>query len=339
MRIGIDCRKIADFGIGTYARGLLHGLAQLEEGGEQYIAFVPSHARELVPRGIESIAVDVPNYSVREQFVMRRAIDAARLDLFHSAHYVLPWTSCPSIATLHDVIQFHFPPPNPLARFYLEIMYPRACRTSVRVITVSEASKRAIAEMFHCRPEKIAVTHNGIDEQFFGDGPRANDLDRYFLFAGNDKPHKNAERLIEAFREVRGAKLVMVGAEFARYRDVENVTTLGFVTNERLAALYRGAVALILPSLEEGFGLPAAEAMACGTPVIASDIAALVEVTGGAALLVDPRSSQSIANAMQRMLEDAKLREELSLRGRAQAAQFTWRRCAERTRDVYRAVL
>lgn len=338
MRIGIDARKIADFGIGTYARGLLRGLASLE-GSEQYVAFVPAYARDLVPPNVESIAVDIPNYSVREQFAMRREIERAKLDLFHSAHYVLPLTSVPSIATLHDVIQFHFRPPNPVARLYLAIMYPRACRKSVRVITVSEASKRAIAAKFHCDPKRIAVTHNGVDEIFSAEGPRATDLGRYFLFVGNDKPHKNVERLVDAFRDMRGARLVMVGAEFAQYRDVPGVTRLGFVTDERLAALYRGAVAVVMPSLEEGFGLPVAEAMACGTPVIASDIASLVEITDGDALLIDPHSSQSITDAMHRMLDDAKLREELATRGRARAAQFTWRRCAELTRDVYRAVL
>jgi glycosyltransferase involved in cell wall biosynthesis len=334
MRVGIDCRKIADFGIGTYGRGLLRGLAELDG---DYVAFVPSHARELVPRASESIAVDVPNYSVREQLVMRRAIDRARLDVFHSAHYVLPWTSCPSIATVHDVILFHFPPPNPLARLYLNVMHARACRRSVRVITVSEASKRAIVETLHCDATKIAVTPNGIDEMFVAEGPA--EEGRYFLYVGNDKPHKNVPRLIEAVSQLRNVKLMMVGAPFAQYRDVPNVHALGFVTNEKLTALYRGAIALVMPSLEEGFGLPVAEAMACGTPVIASDIASLVEVTGGAALLVDPHSSQSIAAAMQRLLDDERMREELSNRGRAQAAQFTWRRCAERTRDVYRAVL
>lgn len=336
MRVGIDCRKIADFGIGTYARGLLGGLAELD-GDERYVAFVPSHARDLVPHGIESVAVDVPNYSVREQFVMRGAIDRARLELFHSVHYVLPRTSCPSIATLHDAIQFHFPPPNPLARLYLRVMYRRACRRSVRVLTVSEASKRAIIDTLGCDAAKVAVAHNGIDAQFFNEGPR--EEGRYFLYAGNDKPHKNVARLIEAFRSLNGAKLVLAGAPFAQYRDVPNVTTLGFVTNERLAALYRGAVAVVVPSLEEGFGLPAAEAMACGTPVIASDIPSLAEITGGAALLVDPRLPQSIAAGMQRLLDDERVREELAARGRARAAQFTWRRCAEVTRDVYRAVL
>ena len=326
MRIGIDCRKIADFGIGTYVRGLVGGLAELG-GGDEYVLFVP-HAID-VP--FEQITVDAPNYSVRELFVLGRAIAKARLDLFHAPHFVLPWTSCPSIVTVHDVILAHYPPPQPGGSIYYSVMMRRALRKSVRVLTVSEAAKRAITEAFPCDPSKIAVTPNGIDALFFERGVPATDFGAYFLYVGNDKPHKNVGALVEAFRGIEGASLVLVGADFARYRDVPRVVTAGFVTIERLAELYRGALALVMPSLEEGFGLPVAEAMACGTPVIASDIPALREVGGGAVLLTN-----DFAGAMRRVVHDPALRKALATRGRARAAQFTWRRCAELTREAYR---
>ena len=126
MRVGLDCRKIADFGIGTYARGLLHGLASLG-GEEQYVAFVPSFARNLVPPNVETVIADVPNYSIRELVVMGRAIAKARLDIFHSAHYVLPWTSCLSITTVHDMILFHFPP----ERFGASSFHSRSAMSAV----------------------------------------------------------------------------------------------------------------------------------------------------------------------------------------------------------------
>jgi len=329
MRIGIDCRKIADFGIGTYIRGLVCGLAEIG-APEKYVLFVPRAIPELA---FEQIVVDVPTYSLRELPVLGRAIARSRLDLFHSPDLMLPWTSCPTVVTLHDVIRSHYPPRNPAARVYVAIMTPRALHKSRRVLTVTEAAKRAILDTFDCDPAKIVVTPNGVDEIFFADGPRAEG--RYFLFVGNDKPHKNVGRLVEAFASLRDdstTRLLLVGGEFERFRDVPGVIAPGFVTTEELAALYRGAIAVVMPSLEEGFGLPVVEAMAAGTPVIASDIPALVEVTGGAAFPVDPRSSEAIAKAMQRVT-----REHVE-RARARAAQFTWRRCAELTREVYRDV-
>ncbi|HEX6975461.1 MAG TPA: glycosyltransferase family 1 protein, partial [Vicinamibacterales bacterium] len=180
----------------------------------------------------------------------------------------------------------------------------------------------------------------GIDDVFFGSGSAASDLGRYFLFVGNDKPHKNVPRLVEAFREVRrrdeSLRLVMVGAAFERFAEVPGVITTGFVSVERLAAIYRGAIALVMPSLEEGFGLPVAEAMACGTPVIASDIPSLREVTGGAALHADARSVAELASAMEEILGDVTLRQELAELGPKRAHAFTWKRCAELTRDAYR---
>ncbi len=322
-RIGIDCRKIADFGIGTYVRGLVRGLAEIG-APETYVLFVP---RVMPDLPFEQIVVDVPTYSLRELPAMGRAIARARLDLFHSPDLMLPWTSRPCVVTLHDVIRSRYPPRNPAARIYVAAMTPRALQKSARVLTVTEAAKRAILETFDCDPAKIAVTPNGVDEIFFTDGPRAEG--RYFLFVGNDKPHKNVEGLVAAFSELRDATLVLVGAEFRRYRDVPGVITPGFVSIEELAALYRGAIALVMPSLEEGFGLPVAEAMAAGTPVIAADIAALVEVTGGAAFHVNPRSVQAIADAMRNVT-----REHVES-GRARAARFTWSRCAELTREVY----
>lgn len=337
-RIGIDCRKIADFGIGTYVRGLVRGLAEIE-APETYVLFVP---RALPDLPFEQIVVDVPTYSLRELPVMGRAIARARVDLFHSPDLMLPWTSRPCVVTLHDVIRSRYPPRNPAARIYVGVMTPRALQKSARVLTVTEAAKRAILETFDCDPAKIAVTPNGVDEIFFTDGPRAEG--RYFLFVGNDKPHKNVDRLVAAFSRLRAfesssrrggglddsmTRLLLVGAEFQRYRELPGLVTPGFVPIDDLAALYRGAIALVMPSLEEGFGLPVAEAMAAGTPVIASDIEALVEVTGGAAFHVNPRSVQAIADAMRNVtrvhVESA----------RARAAAFTWRRCAERTREAY----
>ncbi|HEX6161005.1 MAG TPA: glycosyltransferase family 1 protein [Thermoanaerobaculia bacterium] len=331
MRVGIDARKIADFGIGTYIRGLLGALAAIRED-DHYIAFAPPDAD--IPHGIEHIPIDAPHYSVRELVTVGRAADRARLDLFHAPHYVVPFTSVPVVVTIHDLIHLHQPPRNPLARLYARTMLGRAVRKARRVLTVSESVKRELQAELGAKD--VVVTPNGIDAPFFADGPKGEG--RYFLYAGNDKPHKNVPVLLDAFERIRersGASLVLTGAPFS---GGEGIVAPGFVTTAELAALYRGALAVVLPSSEEGFGLPAAEAMACGAAVITSRAAALVELTGEAALHVDADAA-SLAEAMLRVAQDGELRARLGSNGRARAAKLTWMRCAEATRHVYRTAI
>ena len=321
MRIGIDARKISDYGIGTYIRGLLGALAAT--GEDEIVAFAP--AGTTLPDGVAHIAVDAPHYSLREMIAVGRAAGRAHLDLFHAPHYVVPFTSVPVIVTIHDLIHLTQPPSNPLAPFYARVMLGRAVRKARRVLTVSEASKRAIVETLLVAPNDVVVTPNGIDDRFFeraaGSEQRAAD---YFLFVGNDKPHKNLSVARDASERAH-VRLVVAGSS-------------NFVSDDELVALYRGAIALVMPSAEEGFGLPAAEAMACGTPVITSRAAALVEVTGDAALHVDAEP-RALASAMQRVLDDEELRDAMSNRGRERARTMTWTRCAELTRAAYRSAI
>ena len=310
MRVGMDCRKIADFGIGTYIRGLLRAMTDVE-----YVAFGPREIAPMLPPGVEHVLANPPKYSLRELFAFRHL----RVDLFHAPHYVVPFVNVPFVVTIHDLI--HLRHRNPLARAYARRMIGRAVRQSRAVLTVSNAVRDEIAATFG-HADKITVTPNGVDPIFKPDGPRT--PGRYFLFVGNDKPHKNVARLMAAAKTI-DAQLVRVGS--AR-----------FVSREELASLYRGAIALVMPSIEEGFGLPALEAMACGTAVITSNAPALVEVTGDAALHVDAMSIEMIANAMQRVMSDDSLRSSMIDRGLERAKTFTWKRCAEMTREIYRRI-
>ncbi len=335
MRIGIDARKIADFGIGTYIRGLLGALVAQrpdENDRDTYVAFAPENHARLLPAGIEHVVVDAPHYSIRELVAVGRAADRARIDLFHAPHYVVPFTSVPFVVTVHDLI--HLRHPNPLARMYARQMIGRAVRRSRRVLTVSETVKGEIVATFGCGDDHVVVTPNGVGLPFTAEGNVAEG--RYFLYVGNDKPHKNVDVLVEAFGRIAGASLVLTGAAFERFRDRENVVVSGFVSDGELAALYRGAIALVTPSREEGFGLPALEAMACGCAVITSNAPSLVEITGDAALHAEP-TIDALADAMQRVASDSVLRGDLARRGIERAKNFTWMRCAERTRAAYRA--
>jgi glycosyltransferase involved in cell wall biosynthesis len=329
MRIGIDARKIADFGIGTYIRGLLEAL--VVDSADTYVAFAPQRLAHLIPAGVEHAIVEAPHYSIRELIILGRAIDRAHLDLFHAPHYVVPFTSVPFVVTIHDLI--HLRNPNPIARLYARQMIGRAVRRSRRALTVSEAVKREIVSTFGCAVDHVLVTANGVGAPFSESGRAAEG--RYFLYVGNDKPHKNVDVLVEAFARIGSASLVLTGAAFERFKSCERVVVTGFVDDAELAALYRGAIALVMPSREEGFGLPALEAMASGCAVITSNAAALVEITGDAALHVEPEAA-SLADGMARIASDESWRAALASRGIARAKEFTWTRCAELTRAAYR---
>jgi len=261
------------------------------------------------------------------------------VDGVHATNFVAPPSDAPVLVTIHDLI--HLRHRNPLARLYARTMIGRAVRKSRRVLTVSESVRSELAAFGH--PEKIIVTPNGVDALFFDaqaglPGPHHN----YFLFVGNDKPHKNVERLVEAFAIVRKSgkvKLVLAGGDFSRFAKHQGIFLAGLVPREQLATLYRGAIALVQPSIEEGFGLPAAEAMASGAVVITSTAPALVEVTGDGALHAAPDSIDEIANAMLRVMREPLLRATLIDRARKRAREFTWQRCAMITRDAYRAAL
>jgi glycosyltransferase involved in cell wall biosynthesis len=335
MRVGIDARKIADFGIGTYIRGLLGGLAALGTGDE-YVAFASADAQ--LPAGIEHVVVDAPHYSVRELVVLGRAAERARLDLFHAPHYVVPFTRVPLVVTIHDLIHLHQKMPNPLALVYARVMLRRAVRNSRAILTVTAAVRAQLEQELGAK--NVIVTPNGISPPL---STQHSALRTWFLYVGNDKPHKNVDALIAAFalvrRELPDARLILAGAAFERFRGRDGVEPRGFVSDEELSSLYRGAVALVMPSLEEGFGLPAAEAMAHGATVITSNDAALVEVTGDAALHVDARDVEALAAAMLRVARDGDLRARLGALGIDRASAMTWQRCAERTRRAYESVL
>ncbi len=249
--------------------------------------------------------------------------------------------------------------PNRLALTYARMSMAMAARRAARVITVSESSKRDILRYFDIDPEKITVIPNAYDERF-GIEPIEEDVvrvreryqlhDEFVLYAGNVKPHKNLERLIDAFQIVRSRgldrlKLVLIGDDISKYASLRRavhqhqlhkyVRFLGYLPEETLAVLYRLAGVFVFPSLYEGFGLPPLEAMASGTPVVTSNVSSLPEVAGDAAVLVDPYDADAIADGIFRVLTDERLRRDLRQRGLARARQFSWEQSVKRVHDIY----
>jgi glycosyltransferase involved in cell wall biosynthesis len=364
VRIGIDARKLHDFGIGTYIRNLLRELARLDPDTEFVILSRPEDAEGVAVLGgnFRAVVETAGNYSIAEQVKVPLAIRRERVDLFHAPHYVLPpLVRCPSVVTIHDCIHLMFPQylPNRRSLVYARTSIALAAKRSTRILTGSESSKRDILRFVDVPPGKIDVIYHACDERFRTEPneevvarvrERFQLQDQFVLYAGNVKPHKNLERLIEAFHIVRSRgldhlKLVLTGDDISKYTALRRavhrhqlhkyVRFLGFQPLDTLAAMYRLAGAFVFPSLYEGFGLPPLEAMASGTPVVTSNVSSLPEVTGEAAVLVDPYNASSIADGIYRVLTDDSLRNELRRRGLERATQFSWESSVRRVREIY----
>ena len=358
MRVGVDVRKLRDGGIGVYIRETLCALARLDAAIE-IVAFGDPADRTALPSSVEWVEARAGKYSIGEHLVLARAAHAARIDLFHAPHYVLPFLlRRPAVVTVHDLIHVLLPR-TPLHAVYARAMIGSACRRAARVIVVSEKTAADLRERFPAAAGKVRVIPNGVSPAF-RPAPRA-DVERvlgelgveapYVLFVSNRLPHKNVETALRAFAGLAEPRprLVLCGAgyepaspmwrladELGIRRDVHAV---GALETEGLVALYSGAAALVSTSLYEGFGLPVLEAMACGVPVLAPDTGAVPEVAGDAALLVAPRRVDRVRDGLYRILNDEALREQLIARGFERARRHSWETAARQTIQVYREIL
>jgi len=308
-----DQRWIGDHGIGRFAR---HVLADLD--------YCP-----LTLRTHPAAPLDT--------WRLTRALgNLTEDDLFFSPGYNTP-LSCPSpfVFAIHDLSHIHCPEnSSPLIRLYYATVLQRACRRAASIFTISEFTRSQIVEWSGVPREKVYNVSCGVDPTYRPEGGSYGLPFPYLLCVTNRKRHKNEFRVVEAFARSRLAaeiRLVFTGNRTAdlaecieRQRVTSRVHFAGVVPEVKLPSLYRGAQALIFPSLYEGFGLPLVEAMACGTPVLTSNITAMPETAGDAALIVDPTSVEEIATAMGKIVSDTPLRQRLREKGLARAARFPW---------------
>lgn len=252
------------------------------------------------------------------------------------------------VFTVHDLNHLDMPSSS-AKRLYYRWLMRKACRNAAAVLTVSDFSRRRILEWSGARPESVFNVGNGVSGIFRVDGERLALGSPYFLCVGNRKPHKNEVRLVRAFASADIPKEYLLAFTGQSDPLLEAAATacgvhgrirfLGVLNDDVLAKVYRGAVALLFPSLYEGFGLPVLESMASGTPVMTSKAASLPEVCGGAALLVDPLSEGEIAFSIHRLASEGPLRSMLRADGLRRAAEFRWSDVVARVRVVLGAVL
>ena len=268
----------------------------------------------------------------------------------------IPRTSRPEVVTLFDVQHLDMPEFfSRSERRYRRWAYEGAARRATLVITSSAYSKERLVESAGVDPGRVEVVHLGIDHELFtpdgsGDEARLDGLglpERFVVYPANMWPHKNHERLVEAFARVEAddLALVLTGQPYGRLERVmglarrrgigDRVLHLGYLERAALPALFRGAQAMVFPSLYEGFGTPPLEAMACGLPVAASERGSLAEICSDAALLFDPDSREAIAGAIERVTTDAELRASLRDAGLTRAGGFRWAAAAARHTELY----
>jgi glycosyltransferase involved in cell wall biosynthesis len=261
----------------------------------------------------------------------------------------------PQIICIHDLIPLFYPEENPFWSHYANHLVPRLIAASIKVFAVSEHTKRDIVDHYKVDEKKILVTYNGVDQRFFLDKalPRPDELDKYFLFVGTFARRKNLDTTLRALAKIANEipeKLAVVAHwEPARGREIQDLARDMGITERlrffsdlsisQLIALYKHATATVLLSEYEGFGYPAAESMAAGTPVIVSDSTSLAEITGDAGLKVPCRDTEAAARAMLAVATRPELRRHLVEKGRAKAVNYTCERSMDVVNNAIRASL
>ncbi|MBI4096246.1 MAG: glycosyltransferase family 4 protein [Candidatus Levybacteria bacterium] len=398
MRIGIDCRLWDETGIGRYTRNLVLNLQEIDKKNE-YVLFILSKdyenikknwkleiARFAARRGNWKLRpADVRWHTLEEQLKFPQILNRENLDLMHFPYQSVPvFYNLPFVITIHDLIINHFPSgqastlPFPIYNLKLlgyKFVMSRAARKAKKIIAVSNATKEEIVDHLGVSSNKVIVTHEGASELKnwkleIGNWKLKNfSAEKFFLYVGNAYPHKNLERLLEAFyffchpESISGSqlnrdsdlrqndtKLVLVGKEDYFYKRLkkkvasmnlsEKVIFLQNVSDGELADLYKNALALIMPSLMEGFGLPALEAMVNKCLVLASDIPALKEVCGDSAIYFNPYDVKNIAQKIREVcFNDLNHQSRKKEEGLERAKLFSWRKMAKQTLSVYEQVV
>jgi len=318
LEVGINAAPLAAerTGVGRYIAGLLDSLAAMKPDG---VRARPLFLPGAPTRGLRRVLKRLPfAYSLAD--AGRAAVLwRERPTVYHETNHAAPLFRGPVVLTVHDLSTVLYPQTQEPARARHFARKLRSARFAERVIVPTEAIAREVVEHLAVPRERVRVIHHGVDARF---SPAQVPRDRFVLYAGDAGPRKGLATLRSGLPE--GVELKVAGPGH------------GYVSDDELLALYRAAAVLVLPSLYEGFGFPLVEAMACGTPCIASDDPALVEVSGGAALHFPRGDPGALRLLLWRVLDDASLRDELSRRGIERARAFRWERSAALHVEVYR---
>ena len=374
VKVVIDIRRMTEFGVGTYTRNIIRALGRLDHETQYFLLGSTEKAAEIgfLPPNFQVVPLHHDETSMRSYFEYRATVRRLQCDLVHIPH--LFWMPrhlrCPYVMTVHDILE-HLSRARGLSQLRRSMhfqMTRKVLQGASRILAVSSFTKSEICNLFSIPARHIEVIYNAIDERFLHG--HANEADRkslaeryqvtypFLLYAGRISPHKNVVRIIEAFSALKAElekdrlypdlKLIVIGDELSKNPDLRrtvirggvqnDVRFLGFVPIDVLRVFYDAAKAFVFPSLYEGFGLPPLEAMAHGTPVLASNTSSLPEVVGNAAMLVNPENVFEIMHALHRVLVDQPLREKMKQRGYEQVKKFSWEIAARQILAIYKEI-
>lgn len=372
MKIGIDIRLwgTQHAGIGRYTEELVRNLQEIDIDKDienEYVLFCRKNDFEEIPirTNWKKVIADIPHYTLREQILLPGIFQKEKLDLLHVPHFNVPIRyKGRFVVTIHDILWHQvkgLDVTTQSAPLYLikhlgyRFVVKNAVTRAEKIIVPSNAVKDDLVKQFNLRGEKIIVTYEGVSSRRYHVLKHSNNKvlkkfgveQPYLLYVGSLYPHKNVETLVHAVKLLRVNLVVVCGRsvfweKFKKFIEKENaasfVKLVGYVGDEELAALYKNAQTFVFPTLSEGFGLPGLEAMAAGTPVLCSDIPVLHEIYGAAALYFDPKDANDIADKIQQILANNKLRTDLVSSGNTQVKKYSWRKMAEETLKVYETV-
>lgn len=371
LHIVIDVRRVRDFGIGTYIRNLTRALSALDAENQYTLIAHPNDAGELAGLGpnFRIAPFGASDKGLKHNLSFPGFLKSLNASLYHIPLNSVAWAMPrPYVVTIHDMSSLLFPQCRDFRYTLHQQRYRRGVVRAARVIAVSNATRRDLGAVLRISDERLSTIYSAPDPAFtnvrYDPAQQRQILDRYsitypyVLYAGTVRVHKNVPRLVEAFAVLRhklenhplykDLRLVIIGDELSKnpavrravaHSRIENaVRFLGFVPIDTLRVFYCAAEAFAFPTLYEGFGLAPLEAMACGAPVVASDLPSLVEAVGQAAELVSPDNVFDIERGMREVLLNLERRESLKTAGRAQAQRFHWESTAQQVLAIYRQV-
>lgn len=369
MKIGIDARFYNESGVGRYLRNLIDNLKVLDRENEYFIFLLAKDINNFSEvKNFRKVPADFKWYGFDEQINFPKLLGKYNLDLMHFPHFNVPvFYRGKFVVTIHDLIHQHFAMNRAttlnsltykMKQFGYRRVFKTAIQKSLKILVPSEFVKKELTEEWNVSQEKVTVTPEGVDDAIAVNASKIsqkqissilnkfNIKQPFIFYVGNAHPHKNVEGLINSFKNLKKSypnlQLVLSGADhyFWQRLKKEHTSTdiifTGFITDSELAGLYKSTEVFVLPSFEEGFGIPLLEAMAIGCPVVCSDAGSLKEVGGDASIYFNPRDIKEMSEKIALVLENSSLRKDLISKGKKRVKLFSWERLAKQTLEVYK---